>query len=102
MNGIFRLAGNIISVSTGFLAKIGGVAPGEHDNEVVIVSQLNAAVENPISSRIIVKGFGNTDLTQAENGDYSLVTNSDNTFVIQFYTGGAWDTDNETELATPS
>lgn len=68
------------------------------------ISELSELVSGPASEprgSMIFKGFGNTGAS-VENGDYRIIPNSSNELVIQYYTSGAWDTNNETILATPS
>ena len=72
------------------------------DDEAVNLGQLKSTLLSPIMANLIFKGFGNTDFQNVENGDYRIITNSSNELSVQYYTSGAWDSVNETILATPS
>lgn len=63
MNGLFRLAGNIISTSVGFLPRLGGIAPGEHENEVATIGQTLLLSGDQSASG--VKTFSNGILTDS-------------------------------------
>jgi hypothetical protein len=99
-NSIFTLFQNVIYHGFGALRVMRGYLPAEQSNDLTTLGQVQDLIAS-ISSGFLIKGFGNT-LPTVENGDYQIVTNSDNTCVIQFRKADAWDTANETELATPS
>ena len=99
-NSILTVFQNVIYHGFGSLRVMRGYLPAEQSDDLTTLGQVQDLISG-ISSGFLIKGFGNTG-SSAENGDYQIVTNSDNTCVLQFRKDGAWDTDNETELATPS
>lgn len=54
-----------------------------------------------VVTAIVVKGNGNSGSGE-EDGDYRFIPNGDNQMTIQYMVDDAWDTENETIIATPS
>jgi stress response protein SCP2 len=99
---LFIQLGNAIIANVGFRPILRNIANGEQDDDAVTVGQLKSTIASPIMANLTFKGFGNTDFQNVENGDYRIIANSSNELVTQYYTSGAWDSANETILATPS
>lgn len=68
---------------------------------VEVIKLMSDLFEDNLSLSRLYKGNGNTT-DSPENGDYRIVVNVDGDLVVQYRDNGAWDTDNETSLATPS
>lgn len=75
----------------------GGIIPGN----VPQTGGSSGPTSQVVGSSFLLKAPGNT-LSTPEDNDYLIVVNGSDEAVIQFRTGGAWDTANETTLATPS
>lgn len=86
--------------NTRFIAR--GFRDAVQSDDLVTLGQvIELIAASSGSGEFLIKGFGNT-LETVEDGDYRIVTNSDNTCVMQFRDSGVWDTDNETEIMTPT
>lgn len=67
----------------------------------LIIKKVSELFRDTVAQSQIFKAVGNT-ASLPEEGDYRTIVNTDGNLVIQYYTLGAWDTVNETILATPS
>lgn len=79
--------------------RLGNIADPVEDKEAVNLQTLRSL--SAVQDYVIVKGDGNS-LDSVQNGDYRITVNSSGDLVVQYRTSDAWDTDNETGLATPS
>jgi hypothetical protein len=79
--------------------RLSNIADPVEDKEAVNLQTLRSL--SALQNSLIIKGDGNS-LDSPQDGDYRITVNSGGDLVIQYRISNAWDTDNETGIATPS